>query len=135
MTGPRTSIDELVSGLFHSFDNRMDRAPDFDLFLTWFVEDSVIGNRTDAGVSIWSLRDFWEPRKELLTSGRLTGFHEWESESETSIFNGIAVRRSSYQKEGLLDGNPYQGGGTKCFQFALTPDGWRITSVIWEDHE
>lgn len=135
MTEPRTSIDEVVSGFFDSFDNRMNRIPDFDLFATFFVEGSVIGNRTNAGVSIWSLREFWGPRIELLTGGRLTEFHEWETESEMSILGGIAFRRSSYQKDGFLDGHPYQGAGTKCFQFALTPDGWRITSVLWEDHE
>lgn len=135
MTEPSTSIDEIVSGFFCSFDNRRGRVPDFDLFRTFFVADSVIGNRTEARVTIWSLPDFWRPRNELLTGGRLIEFHEWETASETSIFDGIAVRHSSYQKEGLLDGLPYKGAGTKCFQFALTPDGWRIVYVLWEDQE
>ena len=133
MSEPSKSIGEVVSGFFDAFDNRKGRVPDYDSFRLHFAEGSVIGKRTDAGVEIWSLHQFWEPRSELLTSGRLTEFHEWETESETSIFNGIAIRCSNYQKEGSLDDLPYHGEGTKCFQFALTPDGWRITHVLWED--
>jgi hypothetical protein len=135
MIKPSTSISEIVSGFFDSFDNRKNRVPDFSLFTMYFVDGSVIANRSNTGVEIWSLHEFWKPRIELLTGGRLTEFHEWETESETSIFNGIAIRCSTYQKAGLLDGLPYDGIGTKCFQFALTPDGWRITYVLWEDQE
>jgi hypothetical protein len=135
MSDPSTLISELVSGFFDSFDNRNNRIPDFNLFTSYFLEDSVIGNRTNTDINIWSLRDFWEPRNELLTGGRLTEFHEWETEFETSIFDGIAIRHCTYQKEGLLDGLPYGGIGTKCFQLALTPDGWRIAYILWEDRE
>lgn len=135
MNEPTKSIGEVVSEFYDAFDNRKGRDPDYVSFSLHFAEGSVIGKRTDAGVEIWSLREFWEPRSELLTSGRLTEFHEWETKSETSIFNGIAIRYSSYQKNGSLDGRPYRGEGTKCFQFALTPEGWRITHVLWEDRE
>jgi len=130
-----TSISEIVSGFYDSFDNRNDRFPDFDLFESLFVENPSIGNRTNTEVRIWSPGDFWSPRYELLTGGRLTDFHEWETDFETSIFDGIAMRHSSYRKRGLLDGLPYGGVGTKCFQFAQTPDGWRIAHLLWEDQE
>ena len=133
MTESLTNIDKLVTSFFELFDNRRNRVPNYDLFKEHFVEDSVIGYRTEAGVTIWPLHEFWEPREELLTGGRLADFHEWEVDSETSISNGIASRRSSYQKEGLLDGLPYTGKGTKIFQLALVPDGWRIAYLLWED--
>ena len=135
MIEAQKSIDNLAANFFKCFDNRASQVPDFDLFASCFVEGSVIGNRTSSEVNIWSLTDFWKPRAELLTSGRLAEFHEWEVEADTSIYDGIAVRQSTYQKEGILDGSPYAGEGTKCFQFALTPDGWRMTYVLWEDQE
>jgi hypothetical protein len=135
MTEPLTDINNIVSSFFDSFDNRKARVPNFDHFSNLFVEDSVIGNRANAGVTLWSLHDFWKPRNELLSNGRLCEFHEWETDSDTSIINGIAIRRSGYEKEGFLDGHPYAGVGTKFFQLALTPDDWRIVYLLWEDQE
>lgn len=135
MIAPSTRISEIVLSFYDSFDNRDGRTPDFSLFKSHFIEQPSIGNRTNSEVRTWSLREFWEPRYELLTSGRLTEFHEWETDFQTHIFDGIAMRHSTYQKEGLLDGLPYGGVGTKCFQFAQAPDGWRIAYVLWEDQE
>ena len=82
---------------------------------------------------MWSVADFWAPRNELLTNGRLVDFHEWETGADTSIEMGIASRQSSYEKAGLLDDLPYTGEGIKMFQFAMTENGWRIASLFWED--
>ncbi|NKB36229.1 MAG: DUF4440 domain-containing protein [Gammaproteobacteria bacterium] len=135
MSKSLNSIDNIVKEFFRSFDNRENRVPNYDLFANCFVEGCVIGNRTDSGVSIWSIEEFWQPREELLINGRLTEFHEWETESDTSIFNGIACRQSTYQKEGVLDGVPFTGGGTKMFQLVLTQDAWRVVYLLWEDRE
>ena len=133
MNEAQKSIDELVGSFFGCFDNRKNRMPDFDFFNKHFLTDSVIGNKTESGVSTWSLNEFWQPRKELLTSGRLVEFHEWETESNTAIYHGIANRQSTYQKEGVLDGLPYSGEGIKLFQLVLTHGGWRIAYLLWED--
>ena len=60
-------------------------------------------------------------------------FHEWEAASTTEVFAGIATRTSRYGKSGTLDGRPYGGAGTKCFQFAQLDEGWRITALAWVD--
>ena len=130
-----TDIDKLITGFFDCFDNRISQIPDFEHFSGHFVKDSVIGKRTDADVILWSLDEFWQPRNEQLKGRRLKQFHEWETDAETSIFNGIATRKCYYEKAGFLDGQPYAGMGTKCFQLALTPDGWRIIYLLWEDQE
>ena len=135
MTDALANINNVTTAFFDAFDNRQNRIPDFDQFKKCFVEGSVIGKRTDTEVKVWSLSDFWKPRNELLIDGKLTEFHEWEVKPETSIFNGIAIRHCSYQKEGILDGLPYAGVGTKCFQFVLTQGGWRIAYLLWEDDE
>jgi len=135
MTEAHDSINKIISIFYESFDNRNGRLPNFSRFQSCFEKGSSIGNRSDEEVRIWSLHDFWEPRYELLTGGRLREFHEWETAFETHVFNGIAMRHSSYQKNGKLDGLPYAGAGTKCFHLALTPEGWRITNVLWEDQE
>jgi len=42
---------------------------------------------------------------------------------------------SRYTKAGLLNGNPYSGVGTKCFQLVLLDCGWRIASLAWVDDD
>lgn len=133
MEDAQPQIDQLIAGFFESFDNRAGRVPDFDRFRAHFVAGAAIGNLGPEGVRIWSLQEFWEPRCRLLTEGTLTDFHEWETSAETTIVHGLATRRSSYEKAGLLNGTVYAGTGTKCFQLASTGTGWRIAFLLWED--
>ena len=135
MSSAEREIEILVKSFFDSFDNRGGRRPNFDQFKALFADGATIGKRNLEEVAIWPLRKFWDPRANLLTGGSLTEFHEWETHSRTSIMSGIATRYCDYEKEGLLNGALYKGKGTKLIQFASTPDGWRITSVLWEDQE
>ena len=134
MNESTNKIDRLIANFFSSFDNRDSRIPNFDHFQSYFVEGAVIGNRTSERVRIWSLTQFWKPRIELLSGGGLTEFHEWETDSKTSVVEGLAFRQSSYEKDGFLNGNPYKGTGVKFFQLALTVEGWRIAYMLWEDY-
>ena len=65
--------------------------------------------------------------------GRLVEFSEWETSERTEITGGIASRFGEYRKSGILDGVPFEGGGTKTIQFVRPPDGWRIAAFAWHD--
>ena len=128
-------INQLITEFFQSFDNRRGCICSFDDFKSRFVEGAKIGNRTSEALNIWSLSEFWTPREELLSGGGLCNFHEWETKSNTSIIKGLSSRESFYEKDGVFDNSPYKGTGVKFFQLALTPDGWRISHLIWEDYQ
>ncbi|WP_434481710.1 hypothetical protein [Streptomyces sp. NBC_01340] len=51
----------------------------------------------------------------------------------TEIAGDIALRFGEYRKAGILDGEPFEGGGTKTIQFVRTPEGWRIAAFSWYD--
>lgn len=53
----------------------------------------------------------------------------------TEIEGGIASRFGTYSKSGILDGAPFEGGGTKAIQFVRTPEGWRIAAFSWYDKD
>lgn len=82
---------------------------------------------------MYTVEEFIEPRQQLLAEGRLVNFNEWETSERTKTVGAIASRFSEYRKSGILDGVPFEGGGTKTMQFVLTPDGWRIAAVSWCD--
>ncbi|MGW7640256.1 hypothetical protein [Streptomyces decoyicus] len=68
-----------------------------------------------------------------MTDGRLVEFSEWETSEQTEIAGDIASRFGGYRKSGILDGEPFEGGGTKTIQFARTSEDWRIAALAWYD--
>ncbi|MFC9238255.1 DUF4440 domain-containing protein [Streptomyces decoyicus] len=84
-------------------------------------------------LTVYTVDEFIEPRQRLLTDGRLVEFSEWETSERTEIAGDIASRFSEYRKSGTLDGEPFEGGGTKTIQFVRTSEGWRIAALAWYD--
>ncbi len=82
-----------------------------------------------------SVDAFISPARQLLTDGSLVDFHEWEVDATTFVFGGIACRTLRYAKQGILNGVAFSGEGMKSIHLARTAEGWRITSVIWQDAE
>src|SRR5947209_1372147 len=126
-------LDNLVRNFFGIFDNRNGRKLGFAALQAMFVEGALISKRNASSTETSSLADFWYPREALLSTGRLTEFHEWEVASETFVYGGLATRICQYSKQGLLEGRDYAGSGVKLMQFLLTEQGWKITSIVWED--
>jgi hypothetical protein len=131
--GSNPAIDEIISRFFAVFDNRAGRIPEAQAFRVLFTSNATIATHSGRGVQISTPDEFVSPRIELLTSGRLVEFHEWETQSETETLGSLAVRRTRYAKSGRLDGGAYAGEGTKFFQLAQIDEEWRIVSLAWID--
>ena len=126
-------IDDLVARFFAIFDNRDGAVPRLDALMACFADKAVIARHSGSGAELYTVEEFARPRMALLTQGRLLHFHEWETRATTQRFDGIATRTSRYAKSGMLDGNPYAGMGTKCFQLVELDSGWRMASLAWVD--
>jgi hypothetical protein len=66
-------------------------------------------------------------------AGELTRFHEAEIAETTEVFGNVAQRFSAYIKSGALNGVSFEARGMISTQFILTPDGWRMSSMAWDD--
>lgn len=126
-------IDRVIAAFFAAFDNRSGGAPGLADLPGLFLPGAVVVKRSGAGVESMTVGQFIAPRAALLTGGRLVDFHEWETEATTYVSGSLAVRVGAYRKSGLMDGAPYEGGGTKHISLVRTEAGWRIVSVAWED--
>ena len=133
--GDRAEIDALIGTFFSGFDNRGSAFPELSRIVDCFTDKAVIVRHSKTETAIHTPLEFALPRIELLTRGALRDFHEHETSSSTSIFGGIAVRTSRYGKSGMLDGHPYSGTGTKCFQCVRLGTGWRISALAWTDDD
>ncbi|KPI33123.1 hypothetical protein OV450_6737 [Actinobacteria bacterium OV450] len=128
----KAEIDALAAEFFGAFDNRGGRAADVERIRRLTLPGAVIV-KTGPELTVYTVDEFVEPRRKLLGDGRLVEFSEWETSERTDIAGDIASRFGEYRKSGILDGQPFEGAGTKTIQFVRTPDGWRITAFSWYD--
>lgn len=135
MENESQELNSLVGNFYQCFDNRMNRLPDFNRFISLFIDGATIGKRTESQTTLWSLPEFWKPRADLLRNGQLVDFHEWETDFKNVIFDGIAMRQSFYEKAGSLDRHTYTGQGVKHFQIIKVGGVWRIAHLMWQDFE
>jgi len=130
---PTALIDDVIRRFFAAFDNRNGRVPGIDSIESLFAPAAVVASHSATGTTICTVNEFARPRIDLLSSGRLVDFFEWETEAANQVVGSLAVRRSRYAKSGQLDGRPYAGTGTKFFQLACIEGTWRIVALSWID--
>ncbi|MFD4871535.1 DUF4440 domain-containing protein [Streptomyces sp. NPDC058412] len=128
----KAEIDRVTAEFFGAFDNRGGRAADVERIRRLMLPGGVVV-KTGPDFTACTVDEFIEPRRLLLSGGRLAEFSEWETSERTEIAGDIASRFGEYRKSGILDGEPFEGGGTKTIQFVRTPDGWRIAAFSWYD--
>lgn len=126
-------LNQLTKSFFNLFTNINGKKPDFESIDDICLNETIIIKKDKNNEEVYTLDSFITPRKRILTDGTLTEFEEYEVNEETKIVNNIAQRFSKYQKRGYLNGNYFEGNGTKFFQYVKTAKGWKINSVIWED--
>jgi len=129
----KAELDELVRRFFAVFTNTGGMAPHVEAVYDLFIPQGIVIKNAGPVPEIYSLREFIEPRRALLTNGTLVDFEEAEVSERTDIFGNIAQRFSVYRKSGVLSGQPFSAQGMKVMQFVRTPEGWRFSSAAWDD--
>lgn len=129
----KAEIDAVTAEFFGAFDNRGGKTPDVDRIRRLVLPGGGIVV-TGPQFAVHTVEEFIEPRRRLLTDGGLVEFWEWETAERTQIAGGIASRFCEYHKSGIRDGEAFEGGGNKTFQFVRTAEGWRIAAFAWHDH-
>ncbi|WP_440975291.1 hypothetical protein [Pseudoxanthomonas winnipegensis] len=129
----QAEIDALLAAFYGAFDNRGGRAIPAEALRDMFLPEAIVTRAAGSGTDTMTVDSFIAPRARMLSDGTLTDFHEWETHARTQVLRDIACRHSTYEKRGLYQGAPYDGGGAKLFQLVRTLRGWRIASIAWED--
>ncbi|HEV7230047.1 MAG TPA: GNAT family N-acetyltransferase [Bacteroidia bacterium] len=126
-------LDFLTKEFFSIFTNTNNKQPDWDLIRRLCLPEAQIIKKAGDTQEVYTLQSFISPRRQILSDGTLTDFEEKEMEGETKIIGSIAQRFSRYQKSGKLRGKSFHEYGNKLFQFVKTKEGWKISSLVWED--
>lgn len=126
-------IDAITAEFFDAFTNCGGRAPEVDCLYNLFIPQAIIVKNTGGQPEVYDVAGFVEPRREILSNGTLTEFREAEVSERTQVYGRIAQRFSLYEKSWIANGKRYTGSGAKTIQFVLTPAGWRLASLVWDD--
>ncbi len=125
-------IDESMKIFFSLFDNRT-KVPDLEPIYDLFIPEGRIMKCVSTEPEVYSVNEFAESRREILSGGQLRDFYEEELFSKTDIFGNIAQRISIYRKEGNMSGTHFSAYGIKTIQFVNTAGSYKIISAIWDD--
>lgn len=123
----------LVAEFFRAVSFAPGERPAYQAIFGLFIERGLLIRNTGDRPEISTVDEFVTSRTELFSSGRLTSFAEAELEGVTEHFGGIAHRLSTYTKRGVSDGVAFEARGVISTQFIRTPEGWRMTSMAWDD--
>lgn len=123
----------MVKEFFSLFTSSEESSLTLDKIYDLCLSEAVIIKNVCGQSEIYNLKEFVEPREELLNSGILTNFYEHETWEQTSVFGHIAQRFCVYEKSGSQNGEPFKARGMKSFQFVLIENNWKISALAWDD--
>jgi hypothetical protein len=126
-------LARLVAAFFAAVSFEEGGQPGYDAIRDLFVERGLLIRNTGDAPEVTSVDEFIAPRAALAASGELTSFYEGELEAVDQHFGTVAHRWCTYEKRGVQNGTAFEARGTISTQFVLTPQGWRMSSMAWDD--
>jgi hypothetical protein len=126
-------LTALTADFFHAVSFRQGERPDYSRLHALFIADGMLIRNSSEAPEVSTLDEFITPRQRMVESGELSSFEEVESAAITEVFGNVAHRLSTYEKRGTTNGQAFEGRGVISIQFIRTPQGWKMTSMAWDD--
>ncbi len=126
-------LARLTQAFFAAVSFEAGGKPGYDAIRDLFISGGLLIRNTGDAPEVTTVDEFIAPRAELVASGALTEFYEGELEAANQTFGTVAHRWCSYEKRGVQNGTAFAATGAISTQFVLTPDGWRMSSMAWDD--
>jgi hypothetical protein len=123
----------LLAEFFRAVSFEEGQTPAYQDIPGLFIERGLLIKNVSEPPEISTVAEFIAPREAMVRSGELTRFQETELSEITESFGNVAHRFSAYAKSGILNGTAFEARGAILTQFILTPHGWRISSMAWDD--
>lgn len=129
----KIELDRLAAEFFRAVSFEAGEAPSYQNIYPLFIEPGLLIKNSGATPEVASVRQFIEPRQATVSAGELTRFNEAELSETTEVFGNVAHRFSTYAKSGTLNGVAFEARGMISTQFILTPVGWKMSAMAWDD--
>ena len=126
-------LDRLAGDFFRAVSFEAGQSPPYENIRALFIDSGLLIKNVGATLEISTVNEFITPRQAQVKSGALTRFRESELSERTVVFGNVAHRFSAYEKSGTLNGTLFNARGMISTQFVLTPEGWKMSSMAWDD--
>jgi hypothetical protein len=132
-TAVKPELDRLMSEFLRSVSFEPGLVPRYQDIHHLFMDGGLLIKNISAAPEVATVAGFIEPRQANVSAGELTRFLEQELSETTVVFGNVAHRFSAYAKSGTLKGQPFAARGMISTQFVLTPHGWKMSCMAWDD--
>ena len=126
-------LARLAAAFFAAVSFEEGGTPGYDAIGDLFIDAGLLIRNTGDAPEVTTVEEFIAPRAQLVASGALTSFYEGELEAVNQTFGTVAHRWCTYEKRGVQNGSSFEARGAISIQFVLTPEGWRMSSMAWDD--
>jgi len=126
-------LDRLTGEFFRSVSFEVGEVPVYQNIYALFIETGLLIKSVGTVPEILSVRQFIESRQAMVSADELTRFREVELSKTMEAFGNVAQRFSAYSKSGTMKGVPFKARGMISTQFILTPAGWKMSAMAWDD--
>ena len=134
---PRASdvaaIGDLMGRFLGAVSFEPGEQPNYGDLADLFIPAARLIRNSGSSPEISTIEEFVQERQDTFAAGKLTSFNETELSEKTETFGNIAHRFSPYTKRGLTESGHINTRGVISTQFVRTPNGWRISSMAWDD--
>ena len=125
------AIHQAVLNAYKVIGFKKGSQPDYEAFKKYFLPDAQLINYRNDSLSIINLDQFLGGYKKLVDSGHIKSFYEEEIFGRTDQYGRVAQRISSFRTY-MNNTDSVTDRGVNSFQLVKTPEGWKVTSVIWD---
>lgn len=129
----KSELSRLMGEFFRAVSFEVGEVPMYQNIYALFIEAGLLIKNVGTVPEISSVRQFIESRQAMLSGGEVTRFREVELSETMEVFGNVAHRFSAYSKSGTMKGVPFTARGMISTQFILTPAGWKMSVMAWDD--
>jgi hypothetical protein len=133
VTSDLAEIGRLMSRFLSAVSFKQGEQPSYGDLPNLFALDARLIRNSGVAPETLTVDEFVIARQRAVDTGELTSFQETELTETTELFGNVAHRFSTYAKQGVTNGYAIDVRGAISTQFIRTPDGWRISSMAWDD--
>jgi hypothetical protein len=126
-------LGNLIKGFLDAVSFTEGDRPHYHQLRDLFSSGAQLVKNSGPVPEISTVESFITPRQMQVDDGSLSAFEEVEIAQRTELFGNVAHRFSTYTKNGVVDGHPFDAVGVISTQFIRTPEGWRISAMAWDD--
>lgn len=125
------AIDKAVLDAYASICFKKGEQPRYSEIKNYFIPQAQLINFRSDTMQVTNLDQFIFLYRTVIEEGKIDLFYEKELYGKTEQFGRIASRISTY-KTYMNKLDTAEERGVNSFQLIKTPNGWKVSSIIWD---